>query len=134
MRALRRGIWVFRIVCATVLAIGAAATLETGEEHWVERGGKVVVALALVLTYAQFRYEVKHAGAEDGARETAAHLIERKTFVTPDQEIDVLNRVTTIARSRYDADRAYILLNALAAAAIGELVSAFGGLALLAFS
>jgi hypothetical protein len=126
--------WVFRIACAIVLATGATATLRTHEEHWVERSGKVLVALALILTYAQFRYEVEHQNVEQTARDTAAHLLKRKVFVGPERQGDVLNRVKNAARTRLDAERLFILLNALAVAAIGELVSAFGGLVLEIFS
>jgi hypothetical protein len=127
---LRIWMWVFRIVCAIVLAAGATVTLKTHNEHWVERSGKVLVALALILTYGQFRYEVEHQNVEHTAHETAARLLKRKVFVGPERQIDVLNRVQNAARTRLDAERSFMLLNALATAAIGELVSAFGGLVL----
>jgi len=127
---LRRFVWIFRLACVVLLALGVALAVETHEEHWVERGGKVVVAMALLLTYFQFRYEVTHAKEEELARHTAAQLLRQKPFVSADQRIEVENKVGTIARTRFDADRAYILVNSLTFAIVGELVSAFGGFAL----
>lgn len=115
--------------CAIVLVVGAMASLRTEDEHWIERCGKVVVAMALILTYLQFRYEVEHASAERVAVDTAAAAIRRKQVVAPQQQARLLRRVATLTRSRLEADRGTILLNALMAAALGELVSAFGGLA-----
>jgi hypothetical protein len=86
--------------------------------------------MALLLAYLQFRYEVAHVKEEETARRTAAQLLEQRQFVSADSQIEILNRIEAVVRTRYDADRAYILLNSLAAAVVGELVSAFGGLTL----
>ena len=130
LQRLRRAIWAFRIVCVIVLALGVAGTVSTHNEHWVERSGKVIVALALMLTYLQFRYEVRHAADEKMAHERAEQLLQGRQLVSPGQKVAILDEIETTIRTRYDADRSYILLNALAAAAVGELVSAFGSPAL----
>jgi len=133
LKPLRRSVLIFRLACVIVLALSTARAVAIDDAHWVERGGKVVVAIALLLTYLQFRYEVSHGKEEETARHTAAQLMGQKPFVSAEQRFEIENKVATMARRQFETDRAYILVNSLAFAIVGELVSAFGSYALEVF-
>ena len=117
----------FRLVCLLVLGLGVMMAIRTHDAHWVERGGKLIVACSLILTFVQFRYEVMHASTESDAARLAAAVADERSV--PRSARDTLpSQSRDEARHRIDEARAYLLQNTLVAAAMGEVVSAFGGL------
>lgn len=114
---------ILRLVACAVVAAGALVAYQTGDGHWVEKSGKLVVALSFLLTYAQFRFEVRHE--EDPVAIKVDEFAARG--VGPDEQERIGERARVTRRSRYDGTRSYILKNALVVAAVGELLSAFGG-------
>jgi hypothetical protein len=133
-RRLRQTVWGFRAVCVATLLAGVIATAKTGDDRWVERSGGMLVAMSLILSYVQFRYEIAHRAAEHAVLERASRLVKQKMFVGQGDQDAVLKNVGTTVRQALEAERAYILVNALLTAALGEVVSAFGGLAVQLFS
>ena len=124
---LRRRMWAFRLSCAAIVVMGILIAFRTGDEHWVERGGKTLVAVSLLLTYGQFRYETEHESAPAKAQSLAAAMVEERALSDEERE-GVARRAGAQAMHRFQETRRYLLLNALAAVAAGEFVSAFGGL------
>jgi hypothetical protein len=117
----------FRLMCFAVLFLGVWISLKTHDPHWVERSGKLIVACSLILTFVQFRYELSHASAENVAGRVAAAVAEERGVAGTARDALPL-RSREEARYRVDEARAYLLQNALVSAALGEMVSAFGGL------
>lgn len=112
----------FRLTALTFLAAGCMAAYLTQDGHWVDRSGKLIVALSLGLTYAQFRFELTY---DADATNVAASVGTRSPT---DWEQQVLStRVRHERRSFSERTRHYLLTNALVGAAAGEIVSACGG-------
>jgi hypothetical protein len=126
-RALRGTMIAFRLGCIALVALGVGLAWWTHDADWVDRCGNLIVSLALVLTFVQFKYEVRHGSTEAFARKRAAAMLHerRASGMIGD---GVIERAGDEARRQIEHGRAYILLNTLLAAAIGELISVFGGL------
>jgi len=122
---LGRTLWFFRAVCVGAVGMCVFIAVYTGDGHWVERSGKVIIALSLLLTYAQFRFEVSYESFPHAAAEKARALLEGRGL-SEAERVNITTRTLEQARTGIDSTRRRLLLNALVAVAVGELVSAFG--------
>jgi hypothetical protein len=128
-RNLKWIVWIFRGMCFLVIVGGIAIGMRTHEVEWVNRSGDVLVAMSLILTFAQFVYERQQAPLIAAAVQRAGELMKKRELI-PGEYAETLLKVRLEATERYETMRFYILLNTLIVAAAGELISAFGGVLL----
>jgi hypothetical protein len=112
-----------RVVAVLVVTGGILCAYRTMDGHWVEKSGKLVVALSFLLTYVQFTFELRH----DADRPAVSADELEKRGVAPFEQHEIAARVRDARRVQFDGTRSYILKNALVVAAAGEFLSAFGG-------
>jgi len=116
-----------RIADVLLLFGGIYLAFQTGNEHWVNRSGAIIVVSSLVLTFAQFRYEGNMGRMLLGQREVAKRRLENK--VLPEYKIrEIIEERQKEAEENFEQMRHSILLNALLIAAAGEFIHGFGDL------
>jgi hypothetical protein len=100
----------FRVFVALAILGGLLGAWLTATPYWVDRSGKVVVALSLFLTYVQFKYE---AGLEAEAAETArrAQILAESRALPSSEVARVVHEVREKFRSMTEETRHTILLN-----------------------
>jgi hypothetical protein len=124
-RELRRRLTLFWIIVAVLILLGCLASAAFSDGHWIERTGKLVVAASLGMTYLQFQFESeRHRHVDSRIADTESSLT---TSGVPRQHREELLEATAsdVAES-YERSRRQILLNAIAAAALGECLAALG--------
>jgi hypothetical protein len=120
-----RLIVLFKVLIAVILIIGVFVAIETTSGRWIDRSGKVMVAVSFLVTFWQFRYENQVAARSKSILLMPEKLIEAKG-VPQEEAIRVASQIVTDLQTRIEKVRLRLLLHALVVAGIGELIAAFG--------
>ena len=119
---------VFWLAVASVLAGGVLSALLSGSAECIPRSGKIVVTISLLATYAQFRFEGWFHVRESKLREYVERVVRERGLTTSDAA-RMRRDAAAAASQAFETARRDLLIAALLAAGLVELVAAFGDLA-----
>ena len=113
-----------RVVVLTIVSLGIAAAIATDSGKWIDRSGKLVVAVSLFLIFIQFRYE--EFFAKSGKSESSiVDEIEEKG--APKQEASrIAGQKVEETKDRFEIINRRVTLHSLFTAGVGEVIAAFG--------
>jgi hypothetical protein len=124
---LRRRIAFLWLVTVLLISLGVVFATMHNAPAWVDKAGKLVVVASLAATYLQFRYEASYARrVESWSSSYMQRCLARG--LTDEEGSELLLRRRGELQAAFEYNRKRVLMSAIAIAAVGESLSAFGGL------
>ena len=56
---IERNIWIYKYIVGAIFFVALMTTIISGDHHWMNRFGALLVAFSLSLTFIQFTFEGK---------------------------------------------------------------------------
>jgi hypothetical protein len=116
----------FWVAVALAIVVGCAISIATSDSHWIERFGKLVVAISLVLTLVQFKFEAKIEQLINAAESQAKASARDKGYSLSESK-NLAERHAVSVKARLHQVRIRVFIQAIASGIIGELIAGFGG-------
>lgn len=126
---IERCLWLYKYLIGAIVILGLVFAVKSGDHHWINRMGALIVTCSLGLTLAQFVFESKRPKQIDERKIAAAVILENKGLSAEDIE-NTLKDLSGNLNEGFERARRRILIMSLIVVAFGEILHGFGDLIL----